>query len=37
MPDVPDCRPSPMQGRAWMPALISSAGGRMFTTSAAPG
>ena len=36
-PDVPDCRPSPMQGRAVMPFLISAAGGCMFTTSAEPG
>ena len=36
-PDVPDWRPSPMQGSEWMPFLISAAGGCMFTTSAAPG
>ena len=36
-PDVPDWRPSPMQGRAWMPRLMSAAGGCMFTTSAPPG
>ena len=36
-PEVPDCRPSPMQGRAWTPFLISAAGGCMFTTSALPG
>ena len=35
-PEVPDCRPSPMQGSAWMPFLMSAAGGRMFTTSARP-
>ena len=37
LPEVPDWRPSPMQGRAVTPALISWAGGRMLTTSAAPG
>ena len=36
-PEVPDCRPSPMQGRDRMPRLISAAGGCMFTTSAPPG
>src|SRR6266700_1356857 len=36
-PDVPDWRPSPMQGREWMPRLIRAAGGCMFTTSAPPG
>ena len=36
-PEVPDCRPSPMQGSAVMPFLISAAGGCMFTTSAEPG
>ena len=36
-PEVPDCRPSPMQGREVMPRLISAAGGCMFTTSAEPG
>ena len=36
-PEVPDWRPSPMQGRESMPFLISDAGGRMFTTSAEPG
>ena len=36
-PDVPDCRPSPMQGSEVMPCLISAAGGCMFTTSAEPG
>ena len=33
-PDVPDWRPSPMQGSDVMPRLISAAGGCMFTTSA---
>src|ERR1700674_196446 len=37
VPDVPDCRPSPMQGRDLMPFLINAAGGCMFTTSAEPG
>ena len=36
-PDVPDWRPSPMQGSSVTPALMSAAGGCMFTTSAAPG
>ena len=36
-PEVPDWRPSPMQGRDRMPRLISAAGGCMFTTSAPPG
>ena len=36
-PEVPDWRPSPTQGRALTPAFSSDAGGRMFTTSAAPG
>ena len=36
-PDVPDCRPSPMQGSDVMPFLISAAGGCMFTTSHEPG
>ncbi len=36
-PDVPDWRPSPMQGSDVMPFLISAAGGCMFTTSAEPG
>ena len=36
-PEVPDCRPSPMQGNSVMPCLMSSAGGCMFTTSAPPG
>ena len=36
-PDVPDCRPSPMQGSDVMPRLISAAGGCMFTTSHEPG
>ena len=35
--DVPDCRPSPIVGSAMMPFSISFAGGRMLTTSAAPG
>jgi hypothetical protein len=33
-PDVPDWRPSPMQGSDVMPFLMSAAGGCMFTTSA---
>ena len=36
-PEVPDWRPSPMQGSAWTPFLIRAAGGCMLTTSAAPG
>ena len=36
-PDVPDCLPSPTQGSAWTPFLISAAGGCMLTTSAPPG
>jgi len=36
-PDVPDCRPSPMQASDVTPFLISAAGGCMFTTSAEPG
>ena len=36
-PDVPDWRPSPIQGSESMPLLISAAGGCMFTTSADPG
>ena len=36
-PEVPDCRPSPMQGSAVIPCLIKYEGGRMLTTSAAPG
>ena len=36
-PEVPDWRPSPMQGSSVMPCLISAAGGCMFTTSAPPG
>ena len=36
-PDVPDWRPSPMQGSEVMPRLSSAAGGCMFTTSAEPG
>ena len=36
-PEVPDWRPSPMQGSDVTPLLISAAGGCMFTTSAAPG
>ncbi len=35
--EVPDWRPSPMQGSEWMPFLISAVGGCMFTTSAPPG
>ena len=35
--DVPDWRPSPMQGSAVTPRLISAAGGCMLTTSAEPG
>ena len=35
--EVPDWRPSPMQGSAWMPFLMRAAGGCMFTTSAPPG
>jgi hypothetical protein len=37
VPDVPDWRPSPMQGRERTPRLMSAPGGCMFTTSAAPG
>ena len=36
-PEVPDWRPSPMQGRARTPCSIRPTGARMFTTSAAPG
>ena len=36
-PDVPDWRPSPMQGSAVMPRLIRAAGGCMLTTSARAG
>ena len=36
-PDVPDCRPSPMQGSSLMPRFRSASGGCMFTTSAPPG
>ena len=35
--EVPDWRPSPMQGSEVTPRLISAAGGCMFTTSAEPG
>ena len=35
--EVPDWRPSPMQGSEVMPRLINAAGGCMFTTSAEPG
>ena len=35
--EVPLWRPSPIVGRALMPFSISLVGGRMFTTSAAPG
>src|SRR5262249_47313168 len=35
--EVPDWRPSPMQGSEVMPRLIKAAGGCMFTTSAEPG
>ena len=36
-PEVPDWRPSPMQGSEWMPLLDQVGRRRMFTTSAAPG
>ena len=36
-PEVPLCRPSPMVGRALIPAFSIAAGGCMFTTSALPG
>jgi hypothetical protein len=36
-PEVPDWRPSPMQGSERMPFLSRRSGGCMFTTSAAPG
>ena len=35
--DVPDWRPSPSVGRAWMPRWSKASGGCMFTTSADPG
>ena len=37
LPEVPDCRPSPMQGSASTPFFSKYAGGRIFTTSAPPG
>ena len=37
LPEVPDCRPSPIVGSALTPRFNSTAGGCMFTTSALPG
>ena len=37
LPEVPDCRPSPIQGNSVIPFLIKSSDGCILTTSADPG